>query len=452
LLSEKQQIAVNFINQNNNRAIDADRAGLGKTYTVLSAIENTNNHPTLIICIKPGLYVWENELQKWFNQTSIIYTGNPKQRQLTLQEIQENGPKYVIANYSFFNELMQLLTPRYFKTLVLDEYHMYGLLNRKTKMYESVKKVCKIIPHIIPITGTPMRQTCADYYPALSLVDPTNIEFKSFWRFVDKYCVKIKDMYGYKIERLPANRYEFYDMLSKYVIRRTGDDQLPKKTRQPIPVEMSKEQQKMFKQLQEEMILDYNGSLILTPNEMVKILRCRQLLVSPETLDIKAPSGGIDAIIDIVKDEEEAVIIFTPFRNAAHIIDRHLKENIKGIQTFIIHGGMTQQQLRDAQEGFQTLNSKNKAVICTIKSGASMTLTDAKVAIFLGYEWGAEDNNQAEGRIHRLTQDRPVRCLYLLYKNTPDEKIIQRLNDKQMAFDVSMPPEQYYEYLLDKKD
>ena len=421
-------------------------AGLGKTYTVLSAI---NNYPALIICIKPGLYVWENELQKWFNQDSIIYTGSPKDRKTALQKIHETVPKFIISNYSFLNELMQLLTPQYFKTLVLDEYHMYGLLNRKTKMYESVKKVCKVIPHVIPITGTPMRQTCADYYGALSIVDPKS--FTSYWRFVDTYCVKIKDMYGYKIERLPANRQQFHEMLSKYVIRRTGDEDLPPKTRQPIPIEMTKEQRVMYQQLQNEMILDYDDNLILTPNEMVKILRCRQLLVSPETLDISAPSGGIDTLVDIVKDEEEAVIIFTPFRKATYIIDRNLKENIKGIQTFIIHGGMTQQQLRDAQEGFQNTQTKNKAVICTIKSGASMTLTDAKVAIFLGYEWGSDDNNQAEGRIHRLTQDRPVRCLYLLYKNTPDEKIIQRLNDKQMAFDVSMPPQQYYEYLLDKK-
>jgi len=450
MLSDKQKIAVNFINRNNNRAILADRAGLGKTLTTLTAIHNMHKYPTLVVCIKPGLYVWENELKKWFNQGSVIYTGTPKQRQSILQEIKDTNPKFVITNYSFFDEIIKLLTPFHFKTLVFDEYHMYGLLNRKTKMYESVKRVANVVPHIILITGTPMRQTVADFYPALSIIDPKT--FKSFWRYVDQYCVKIKDIYGYRIERLPQNRKIFREMLSKYMIRRDGDAQLPPKTRIPVPVEMSKQQMVMYQQLQEEMILDYDGNLILTPNEMSKILRCRQLLVSPEILGINAPSGGIDVLIDIVKDEEEPVIIFTPFRQATYIIDKKLKSYIKDIKTFIIHGGMTNQQLSDAQRGFQSLDTKNKAVICTIMSGASMTLTDAKVAIFLGYEWGADANNQAEARIHRVTQDRPVRCLYLLYKNTPDEKIIQRLNDKQMAFDVSMPPEEYYKYFIDKSN
>jgi SNF2 family DNA or RNA helicase len=464
-LTQQQQEAVDFLLAHNNRALVADSAGSGKTYQILTAILAQNGTlPVLIICIKPGLSVWQNELKKWYNKDSLIYTGTPKQRLELRNQIIDNtngNCSFVITTYPLLKELTSILGFNFFKTLVLDEYHLTGLLNRKSLIYKQVKHLATIIPHIILCTGTPIRKDPSQYFTALQTLHPKPTEsdsesFTSFWNFAYKYCIVNKEQFGYVIEKFPLNRQALAAMLSKYMIRRTLDD-LPPKIRQPIPIEMTNKQQKAYKELTNEMVLERSeNSLqpILTPNQMTKILRCRQLLVCPKILGIDDIGGGLETLIELVEDElsnDQPVIIFTPFTDAIPFIKEEL-QRIKGVEIYVIQGGMTVDQYRDVQESFQSNPSKNKVIICSIKSGASFTLTEATVCVFLGYDWDASTNEQAENRSWRKTQTSSVRCLYLLYKGSSDELVINRLNEKQMSLDVCLTPLEYYQKMLATAD
>jgi len=459
-LTQQQQEGVDFLLQHNNRAIIADTAGSGKTRQILTAImqqqqQSVKSFPVLIICIKPGLSVWEYELKKWFGKESIIYTGTPKERCELRNLITDAtfwGSDFVITTYPMLKELTNILGFNFFNTLVVDEYHMFGFINRKSLIYKQTKYLASVIPHIILCTGTPIRKDPSQWFTALQTIAPKT--FTSFWKFAYEYCIVNKEQFGYVIEKFPLNREKLAEMLSHFVIRRTLDD-LPPKIRQPIPVEMTLTQKKAYKQLCEDMILQREElNPILTPNQMTKILRCRQLLVCPKILGINDIGGALITLIELVEDElsnDNPVIIFTPFTDAIPFIKEELTK-IKGIEIYTIHGGMTVDQYRDVQNDFQNNPSKNKVIICSIKSGASMTLTEATVAIFLGYEYSASDNEQAEARCHRKGQINSVRCLYLLCENTPDQDIIDILNDKQLSIDVSTTPYSYYQKMLATAD
>ena len=74
----------------------------------------------------------------------------------------------------------------------------------------------------------------------------------------------------------------------------------------------------------------------------------------------------------------------------------------------------------------------------------SITITAAKVCIFLGYEWTSEENSQAEDRLHRHGQTDNVRCLYLLHRDNPtDMKVIKILNQKQHNINWALNTEDY---------
>jgi SNF2 family DNA or RNA helicase len=450
-LTPQQLEGIQFIKDHNYRCLVADRAGSGKTYMVLQALlDQPSTFPVLIICIKVGLPVWKNELIKWFNETSVVYAGTPTQRKELHAKVLSS--KFVIATYAMFDELIDVMGLNHFKTVILDEYHMVGLLNHNTKIYKSVKSIRNIIPNIIMVTGTPMRSTPADYFSALSIVDSTEYTFRSYWSYVDEYCIKIKGFFGYEIERMPNNVAKLQNMLGRYVINRPLDD-LPDKLRLPIEVEMTKQQKKLFTQLQKDMMLhfEHNDQWLLTPNAMVKILRARQILVTPKIFGIEENGAGLDATIELTQQElseDNSVIIFTPFRIAINYIEQEISKSCKDVQTCIIHGGMSAEHYDNVQTFFQTLKTKNKVMICTIKSGASMTLTEANVCIFLGYEWSAVENSQAEARSHRKGQTKGVRCYYILHKDTPDEDIRNKLNEKQLSIDVGTTPNKYLTKLL----
>lgn len=454
MLTPKQQEGVQFIKDHNYRCIIADVAGAGKTYMILSSLfdDCTRTMPTLIICIKVGLPVWKNELLKWFGVESTIYHGTPKQREKLCQDILFNHQSFVITTYAMLEELIAYFGDVYFKTLIMDEYHMYGMLNRKTKIYTTVKKWAKTIKNVIMVTGTPMRSTPADYFAALSIIDPTEHTFRTYWSYVDEYCIKIKDIFGYVIERMPNNVAKFQNMLGRYMISRELDD-LPEKLRIPVEVEMTSKQYNLFKQLQQDMMMyfEHNGQWLLTPNEMVQVLRARQILVTPRIFGVDDNGAGLDATIELTQQElseDNSVIIFTPFADAIPFIRDALIKAQPLTRVFTIHGGMSVKDYDEIQFAFQGVKTKNKVMICTIKSGASMTLTEANVCIFLGYEWSAIENSQAEARSHRKGQVKGVRCYYILHMGTPDEDILDTLNQKQLSIDIGTTPNKYLTKLL----
>jgi SWI/SNF-related matrix-associated actin-dependent regulator of chromatin subfamily A-like protein 1 len=451
MLRPSQITGSQFLQDHNNRAIEADIAGLGKTYTILDAIITKHFYPVLIICNKPGLYVWQSELKIWFNgKPSVVYSGSPEQCSKRLQDFITNTEvDFLITNYAFLDEVITKLGPFFFKTLVLDEYHLPGLLNHKTDIYKMVKEISKLIPHVIMSTGTPMRQTPADWFAPLSIIDRKT--FSSYWKFVSDWCITTNNGYGQKIERVPQNTDKFLEMLANYRIRCTDKSGLPPKIRQPIPIEMTPLQQQLYNKLQKEMFIEHDGTFLITPNKMTKILRCRQLLVNPMILGFKDQGGGMEILTSLTEEElseGNPVAIYTPFLDVIPLIEKELSRRIKDLKIFIVHGGMTSDKLAEVQSGFQNPSNKNKVIICTIKSAAAPTFTEASVCIFIGYELGI-DNTQAEDRHHRIGQKDTVRCLYLLYNNSVDEWGINLLNDKTKALAMDVSPEQYYQKLID---
>jgi SNF2 family DNA or RNA helicase len=126
--------------------------------------------------------------------------------------------------------------------------------------------MAKEIPNRFVLTGTPFRQGCVDLYGPLSLIDP--VEFDSYWKYVNKYCIITKTPFGKEIERNPANIPAFRKMLSKYMVRRLKEDvlqELPGKLRQPMFVEMNSEQQKVYDELTEELmaIIPETGDILI---------------------------------------------------------------------------------------------------------------------------------------------------------------------------------------------
>ena len=62
----------------------------------------------------------------------------------------------------------------------------------------------------------------------------------------------------------------------------------------------------------------------------------------------------------------------------------------------------------------------------------------------LGYEWDANDNIQAEDRLHRIGQKNNVDWYYILHEGTVDEAVMEKLNEKRDAQLWSLHAEDMY--------
>jgi SNF2 family DNA or RNA helicase len=287
----------------------------------------------------------------------------------------------------------------------------------------------------------------------LSLVDLKT--FDSYWKFIHKWCVITKTVFGQEIERNPRNISAFRIMLGNYMIRRLKEevlDELPGKMRQSLYVKMSAKQEKVYWDLTNELMAEIPDSneVLITPSQMALILRQRMLLACPQALGLKERGVAIDTIIEhshLKLDENKPVVVFTPFRKALSCMKDAFKEEYPGIEVYEIKGQMTAKEFGDSWQGFQS-SKKQRVLLCIIKSGASFNCTEADTAYFLGYEWDFNQNEQCEDRLNRMGQKNFVNVFYLMTKNTVDEHVAAVLNEKKTASNLVVGTEkQYFETL-----
>src|SRR5690625_5390195 len=91
------------------------------------------------------------------------------------------------------------------------------------------------------------------------------------------------------------------------MVRRTKKavaPELPAKQRGMLSVEMSERQRALYQEITEEMIAELdNGDLVVTPNAITKLLRLRQVLVSPQLLGDSDVGGALPALAEFLELE-----------------------------------------------------------------------------------------------------------------------------------------------------
>lgn len=456
--------------------------GLGKSLTTSFSIVYAEAFPCIIVCPKSAMYVWQGELQNWFGYDSTIYVGKPKERKERLKEFKEQEHKFIITNYALIEELAihfgilekrpnegsvarGTAKTRYtphppgtgnntIKGLIADEIHGAGLMNHKTKTYDIFSHIMPEIKYGYLLTGTPQRKGVIDFFGPLSLVDPK--EFDNYWRYVNKYCVTIKEAMGISIERNPKDLKTFRPMLRRYASILKKEDylkELPGKIRQNIPVELDPEQRKIYDDLTSEMFaVTSKDELIITPSVLTLLMRQRQLVVAPQILGLETRGACIDTMLEMsagLVDDKKPFVVFTPFRKAVPFIKEALLAEYKELRgkIYTITGGLTAEEFGNEWQSFQ--NSKGAGVlICVIKSGASFQATVADTAFFLGAEYDFNLDLQAEDRLNRMGQKNLVRCYYITGRGTVDEEIAKRLNDKKYAADLILSNENAFRLML----
>ncbi len=434
--------------------LDFDDMGLGKTITSLTAMLSTVQHPDariLVVCSKNALYVWKEEIEKWFGLDCLIYSGTIKQRKIMMDNFWARDCPFLISTYGMTKELYDYK----WHGLICDEIHVSGLLNQKTDTFKFVRRLTKNVEVTYLMTGTPIRQGVVDLYAPLHLIAPK--KFTNYWSFVNRYCIVTETPFGKQIERNPRNIPTFREMLNTHMVRRLKTEvlkDLPGKQRNPISLAMTPKQAKMHKDIMETLMYVDEEALIVTPNKMTAILRARQLLVSPKLLGV----NDTGAALTYLKEAGEALlvaerpfVVFTPFKQALALIKDVVLEIGMNTKIYEICGGLTPAAFAKQWQGFEADTSKNKVLLCVIKSGASFHATTAADCFFLGYEWDFNFNVQSEDRLCRIGQDNFVNCNYLLHEgDTVDEAVKIRLNEKQSAANWIIGTEIQYLEMLNK--
>lgn len=482
-----------------NHGILSDPPGAGKTATSISAArlldaikqetssQTRGSLPALVIAPKSTLVSWGREVEQWWPGTPVyVVNGTKKQRQEIILEAIDR-PGFVIINwesvwrhsrlsaYGSMRMTPEQTTPKElnqvpFRLVIADEAH---------RMQKPQSIQTRAVWHLgdspsvnyrWALTGTPLTNQIDSLWSILRFVYKE--EWPSRVAYIDRYALTRIVPWGSGSEVIGLNPYnedEFQEIFQPRFRRMPKEiilPQLPPITRTRRYLQMTEPQRTAYEQMAEEMFAETeSGELLIAANPAVKMLRMvqfssatvdmvnmsaqypegidRRIVEEAEAIDpelvarLVDPSNKLDALMDDLPDlieSGEQIVVFAVSRQLIEMAEHRLKK--AKIKFSVIKGNQKQAFRQEQIDRFQ--NGKVPVILVVIAAGGvGITLTAARIGIFLQRSWSFIDNHQAEGRLHRIGSEIHSSIEYIDYisEGTVDEVVVEVAEGKELRLE-----------------
>lgn len=423
----------------NGSVVLGHKTGLGKTFIAqLAWSQWPNANKALIRGTLSSMATWARLLRKWSGVQPIFMQGRDDPFWPQFMAVKEG---VFMCTYSTYYAYMKTLTrgKPYIDLLIDDELHR--IMRKRNETWKATKRL--EFEHYLGLSATWASRGPQDLWPVLNLVNHRT--FSSYWKWVDTFCHVDRDgtfgieIYGVRNE--PALRQLLW---SQYYVSRTwpqvGNQFRTGKNNSDEPVirraervPMGKQQLKLIRDLDRDMIIELGGDMVVTPNSLALLTRKLQLAISPKILLPSAEFGGpIDWVVDKVNDDPHAVI-FCPLREGLEVMKQALiKDGRPEHEIFMLVGGTHPDKINSIVEMWKKVRG---VILVTTAFAQSFDLDTTDNAYSLGFDWDPNNNEQAEGRLRRLDSiiQTPCAMNYVIPEFSDYEQVLGVLDGKVMS-------------------
>lgn len=404
------------------RTFNGDDMGLGKTMQTIAAISIARAYPCLVVCPAAMKMTWKREFMKFIGKNAVILDNSNKGN---WQRMFETGTCNVfITNYEsvkkFFVRRVRgnrvsvknLVLDRraaIFKAVVIDESHR--VKNSTCHYSKYLEAICKGKEYVYMLTGTPVVTKVRDLVQQLKIMRRID-DFGGTSNFVNRFCTANVTDEELGVLNSLLWRTCYFRREKSLVLK-----ELPEKVRQFYSCELTN--RKEYNAAEEDLIR-YLKQYKSTSDEKLKTAAMNEAIIKIGVLRQISAEGKMEEAKSLISDyvsAERKVIVFTAHKNIA----QRLHAKFKGSVT--VTGSDNPDQKQKAVDRFQN-DKECKVIIVNIQSGGvGITLTAASDVLFVEMPWTAADCDQCECRAHRNGQKNSVNCVYLLGKDTFDERM-----------------------------
>ncbi len=419
--------AVRFAEESNIRLIIADEQGLGKTIESLSLLRLHPEKllPAIVVCPTTVKVQWMHEIHR------ICDTEKKKFLVQVIQSSKEMalpGFDIYVITYDILksDKVFSLLPESTIRCMIIDECHR--IKNHLSERAKAVQKIGKTVPHLIPMSGTPIKNNAAEYFTVLNLIAPTR--FPHYQGYIDRYCDTYSDGGWQKIGGL-KNAERFHEDTKDIIIRRTKEQvlsDLPEKIRKFHHVELDKKLNKAYAaamdELEEQLYSD--GAMLPVIAIMAKLRHIT---------GISKVSECVDFTTEFLLSTERKITIFTHHQDVMMILKSQLS-------SWCADGGfsepLTLEASHSAEHRARTVQKfkddpKSRILLSIFTEG--LNLQFCSDAILLERQWNpANEENYAEDRFHRFGQKNNVSITYMIATGTIDDFFTELVEIKRARF------------------
>lgn len=450
------------------RVLMADEMGTGKTVQAAVALTTLDTlsrgdarpspFPCLIVCTYSMKRTWVDEIHKW-TTFDAVHTGSTKStREKAYQKIVDGKAHIIVCHWQEARLISRLASygsmplsdkekePQLFNstrwaTVIADEAHKAK--DPKAKQTRALWWLGREADYKWALTGTPIANKAEDLWTVMHFVDPDNWPSRTKW--IGRYALHGFNVhggletYGYN----PHTEGELQAFWQPHFIRRTKAEvlpDLPDKIRRTIWCDMKPAQAKAYKQMAENMLAEVQATqmsgVLFASTSAVQSMRLGQIASAMPVLDeegkvveLTDPSCKIDALMDLLDESDEPMVVGAESRKLIELAARTLDK--AKISYVLITGLVGADERAAAVKKFQ--EGGVRVCLVTLGAGAEgITLTRARIIVFLQVSFSQVANVQFEDRIHRIGQGADtVEVITILTRGTTDVARWVIANDKE---------------------
>lgn len=429
----------------------ADDMGLGKTLQMIAYLCSVRGMTHLVVCPASLVYNWEAEFQKFAPDMRVCsVAGNAEERKNLLDDWQYYD--VLITSYDLLKRDIDYYTGKRFGCEIIDEAQY--IKNPTTQAAKAVKAIES--RNRFALTGTPIENRLSELWSIFECLMPGYLySYKYFKETFEQNIAQGTDEEQKAIGRL-------HTMIAPFLLRRLKKDvlkDLPDKIEKVVYTRFDKEQEKLYKAAEKNIIMNLKKSSGKEVQEnklqiLAELTRLRQLCCDPALLyeDYKAGSAKLDTCMEVLESALEGghrILLFSQFTTMLDVLARKFKE--KKISFFMLTGSTSKAKRRDLVEQFQ--NGKADVFLISLKAGGTgLNLTAADMVIHYDPWWNVAAQNQATDRTHRIGQENNVTVIKLIARDTIEERILKLQEMKQDLADKVISAEGVSLSALTKED
>lgn len=443
--------------------------GLGKTLTSIAVMDILHRaDPTMrFLVIAPALVArksWPDELDKWHGRHTLDWVTLAGERNTRKRrELLERDATVVIASQDGLKWLDTEVKVWPWRTIIVDE--LSGYRNPDAKRFRILKarranraahplkggRRSRVaggpVEYVLGLTGTPATRNLLDLWAELYLIDggrvlgPTLAGYRDRWFHATRYVST-----GYGAPR-PVD-WEPNRGAREEIMRRVETECLSMRAADRLPglpalmtvdhwLDMPAGTRAEYTTLRHDMTVTLHGDGadrdVSAANAGVLTGKLSQLTAGclyPDSDDedghvIRLDDTKLDELERIVQDADGPVLVFYRFTDELE----RLRERFPGLREVHEKG-----VLDEWNRGLVPILAAHPA---SAKFGLNIQ-HGGHVIVWLSLTWSLDEYDQANARLHRSGQDKPVMVHRLLEEHTVDERIVDVLEKRRTLHDAVM--------------
>jgi len=401
------------------RALVAWDPGLGKTNCSLWWLgrHKDDASPAVVVCPASIKCQWAKEAEKVLGVKPQVLEGTRPGKRLPLADL-------IVVNFDILTHWLKVLTELPIRTLIIDECQKIS--NLKAKRTMACHALAKGVPYVLGLSATPMENRTIEMYSILKMLKPR--EFRSRWKFIERYCNPQMTPWGWKYDGA-SNTRELHDKLMDLcmVRRRKVDvlDQFPLKVRTviPLPMKAPAEYRKANSYFL-EWLEEWDKGRARKAERSQGLTKVGYLVRLAARLKMRYV---VEWINEFLERSDEKLVVFAIHAGA---IDS-LRRNCKG-KSVVIDGSTSSKKRIEAVKQFRS-DSEVRLFIGNLRA-AGVGLDGLQVArnvCFAELPWQPGLALQGEDRAWRIGTESTVWVRYFVAADTIEEKLCKVLQKKQ---------------------